>query len=159
MLSEKEKKDIDEEIAHARTKRMTTIEALRIVQRERGWVSDDAVKEIADYLEMTPDEVDSVATFYNMIFRKPVGKHVFFVCESISCWVMGFEGVRDHLQKKLGIKPGETTPDGLFTLLPVDCLGACDRAPSMVVDEKLHGPMSPENIDKVIDEIRSGEGK
>lgn len=154
MLSEREKTDIDAEIAGAPKKRMTTIEALRIVQRERGWVSDEAIKDIAEYLEMTPDEVDSVATFYNMIFRKPVGKHVIFVCESISCWVTGYEGVREHLQNKLGIGPGETTSDGMFTLLPVDCLGACDRGPTMVVDEKLHGNLNPESIDKILDEIK-----
>ncbi len=154
MLSEREKTDIDAEIAGAPKKRMTTIEALRIVQRERGWVSDEAIKDIAEYLEMTPDEVDSVATFYNMIFRKPVGKHVIFVCESISCWVTGYEGVREHLQNKLGIGPGETTSDGMFTLLPVDCLGACDRGPTMVVDEELHGNLNPESIDKILDEIK-----
>lgn len=154
MLSERERTDIDSEISQAPTKRMTTIEALRIVQRERGWVSDEAVKDIAEYLEMTPDEVDSVATFYNMIFRQPVGKHVIFVCESISCWVMGYEGIRQKLEKKLGIKAGETTQDGMFTILPVDCLGACDRAPVMVVDEKLHGNLDEQGIDKVLDDIR-----
>jgi len=155
MLSERERTDIDAEIQHARAKRQATIEALRIVQRERGWVSDEAVKDIAEHLEMTPDEVDSVATFYNMIFRKPVGKHVIFVCESISCWVTGYDGVREHLEKRLGIKPGETTSDGMFTLLPVDCLGACDRGPVMVVDEKLHGNLNPEGVDKILDEIRN----
>ena len=154
MLSERERTDIDSEIEHAQTKRMTTIEALRIVQRERGWVSDEAVKDIADHLEMTPDEVDSVATFYNMIFRQPVGKHVIFVCESISCWVMGYEGIRQKLENKLGIKVGETTQDGMFTILPVDCLGACDRAPAMVVNEKLHGNLDEESIDKILDDIR-----
>ncbi len=154
MLSDRERTDIDSEIEHAQTKRMTTIEALRIVQRERGWVSDEAVKDIADHLEMTPDEVDSVATFYNMIFRQPVGKHVIFVCESISCWVMGYEGIRRKLENKLGIKVGETTQDGMFTILPVDCLGACDRAPAMVVNEKLHGNLDDESIDKILDDIR-----
>ncbi|HUX20923.1 MAG TPA: NADH-quinone oxidoreductase subunit NuoE [Spirochaetia bacterium] len=154
MLSEQERTDIDTEISHAPAKRMTTIEALRIVQRERGWVSDEAVKDIAEYLEMTPDEVDSVATFYNMIFRQPVGKHVIFVCESISCWVMGYEGIRQKLEQKLGIKAGETTKDGMFTILPVDCLGACNRAPVMVVDEKLHGNLGEGDIDKILDDIR-----
>jgi NADH-quinone oxidoreductase subunit E len=154
MLSERERTDIDSEISHAPAKRTTTIEALRIVQRERGWVSDEAVKDIAEYLEMTPDEVDSVATFYNMIFRQPVGKHVIFVCESISCWVMGYEGIRQKLEQKLGIKAGETTRDGMFTILPVDCLGACNRAPVMVVDEKLHGNLSDGDIDKILDDIR-----
>ena len=154
MLSERERTDIDAEIEHAQTKRMTTIEALRIVQRERGWVSDEAVKDIAEHLEMTPDEVDSVATFYNIIFRQPVGKHVIYVCESISCWVMGYEGIRQKLEQKLGIKVGETTEDGMFTILPVDCLGACDRAPVMVVDKELHGNLDDESIDRVLDDLR-----
>jgi NADH-quinone oxidoreductase subunit E len=89
-----------------------------------------------------------------MIFRQPVGKHVIFVCESISCWVMGYEGIRQKLEQKLGIKAGETTRDGMFTILPVDCLGACNRAPVMVVDEKLHGNLSDGDIDKILDDIR-----
>ena len=154
MLSEQEKKSIDEELKHARTPRTITIEALRIVQRERGWVSDEAVKDIAACLEMTPDEVDSVATFYNMIFRKPVGKHVIFMCESISCWVMGHDQLRRHLEEKLGVKAGETTSDGMFTILPVDCLGACDRAPTVIVDQTLYEKVDETKLDAVIEEKR-----
>ncbi|HUZ18662.1 MAG TPA: NADH-quinone oxidoreductase subunit NuoE [Spirochaetia bacterium] len=154
MLSEQERNKIDEELRHARSPRTVTIEALRIVQQERGWVSDEAVKEIAEYLEMTADEVDSVATFYNMIFRKPVGKHVIFLCESISCWVMGHDNIRAHLETVLGIKAGETTPDGMFTILPVDCLGACDRAPTMIIDEELYEKVDEAKVDAALDELR-----
>lgn len=154
MLTEQERTSIDEELKHAPMPHSVVIEALRIVQRERGWVSDESVRDIAAYLEMTADEVDGVATFYNMIFRRPVGKHVIFLCESISCWVMGCDQVRKRLEDRLGIKPGETTPDGMFTLLPVDCLGACDRAPAVIVDETLHANVDDAKIDSIIDEIR-----
>jgi NADH-quinone oxidoreductase subunit E len=91
-----------------------------------------------------------VATFYNLIFRKPVGKHVIMVCDSVSCWIMGEERLIDHLQRKLGIKPGETTPDGMFTLLPTVCLGHCDQAPVMMLDGEIIANLTEEKIDEVL---------
>ena len=100
---------------------------------------------------MTPDELDGVATFYNLIFRKPVGKHVILVCDSVSCWIMGYEEVRSHLLNRLGIQFGQTTGDGRFTLLPVPCLGACDQAPAMMVNDKLYGNLDPAKIDEILE--------
>ena len=108
------------------------------MQKHRGWVSDEAVKDIAEKLKTSAADVDSVATFYNLIFRKPVGRHVIFHCDSVSCHIMGADALRAKLQAKLGIKPGQTTPDNRFTLLPIVCLGTCDRAPAMLVDQDLH---------------------
>lgn len=138
MLSPAELKEIEHELAHYEQPSAATIEALKIVQKHRGWVSDEAVKDIAEKLRTSPADVDSVATFYNLIFRKPVGRHVIFQCDSVSCHIMGADGLRAKLEKKLGIKPGQTTPDGRFTLLPIVCLGTCDRAPAMLVDQDLH---------------------
>lgn len=126
------------------------MDALNIVQRHRGWVSDEALKDVATHLEMTPDELDAVATFYSFIFRKPVGRHVILVCDSISCWVMGYNPLLDVLKAKLNICFGETTEDKRFTLLPISCLGACDRAPAMMVDDDLYGPVAPEMMDKIL---------
>jgi NADH-quinone oxidoreductase subunit E len=138
MLSAQELKEIEHELSHYEQPSAATIEALKIVQRHRGWVSDEAVKDIAEKLKTSAADVDSVATFYNLIFRKPVGRHVIFQCDSVSCHIMGADGLRAKLEKKLGIKPGQTTPDGRFTLLPIVCLGTCDRAPAMLVDRDLH---------------------
>jgi NADH-quinone oxidoreductase subunit E len=150
MLTPVERQEIDHEIHLYEHKQAACIEAMKVVQKHRGWVSDEAIRDIADCLEMSPAEVDSVATFYNLIFRKPVGKHVIMTCDSVSCWIMGYESIREHLSKKLGIKLGETTPDGKFTLLPVVCLGACDHAPAMMVGDTLHGDLTPEKIDEIL---------
>jgi len=151
MLSEIEIQKINAELAHSATKQSASIEALNIVQRSRGWVSDEDLKDVARILEMTPDELDAVATFYSFIFRKPVGRHVILVCDSISCWVMGYNPLLDIIMKILGIGFGETTEDKRFTLLPISCLGACDRAPAMMVGDDLYGPVSPEMMDQILE--------
>ena len=100
-----------------------------------------SIRDIGELLEMSPADLDSVATFYNLIFRKPVGRHVIMLCDSVSCWIMGYERMREHLTGRLGIRFGETTPDNRFTLLPIVCLGACEQAPAMMVDnESSRGP-------------------
>src|SRR5512147_1661242 len=115
MLSEKEIQEINVELSHCVTKASASIEALNIVQRHRGWVSDEAVKDVAGMLEMTAHELDAVATFYSFIFRRSVGRHVILVCDSISCFVMGFNPLLDVLKSKIGIAFGETTDDKRFT--------------------------------------------
>jgi NADH-quinone oxidoreductase subunit E len=150
VLSEKEIQEINSELAHCATKASASVEALNIVQHHRGWVSDEAIKDVSAILEMTADELDAVATFYSFIFRRPVGRHVILVCDSISCWVMGYNPLLDLLKTILGISFGETTADKRFTLLPISCLGACDRAPAMMVDEDLYGPVTAELMDEIL---------
>ncbi|HEX5460995.1 MAG TPA: NADH-quinone oxidoreductase subunit NuoE [Steroidobacteraceae bacterium] len=128
-----------------------SIEAMREIQRSRGWISDEALCDIARVLELSPDELDGVATFYNLIFRRPVGRSVILLCDSVSCWVMGCEALRKKLESGLGVKLGETTPDGRFTLLPTVCLGACDHAPAMMVGDNLFGDLDPERLDVILD--------
>lgn len=146
MLSNEELREIDAELAHYEQPSAATIEALKIVQKYRGWVSDEAVKAIAAKLGTSTAAVDAVATFYNLIHRKPVGRHVIYVCDSVSCWIMGYERLRAALTARLGIKYGETTRDGRFTLLPIVCLGTCDRAPAMLIDRDTHRDL--ENLDQ-----------
>ncbi|MCX5758109.1 MAG: NADH-quinone oxidoreductase subunit NuoE [Candidatus Hydrogenedentes bacterium] len=122
------------------------IEALKLVQHENGWVDDDSIREIATLLDMTPDEVDSVATFYNLVCRKPTGRHVIRICSSVTCWVMGYEA----LVARLGIAPGQTTADGRFTLLPNQCLGACDHAPVLMIDDDLYCDVEPGRLDDIL---------
>ena len=150
MLSNEEIQEINAELTNAVTKASASVDALNIVQRHRGWVSDEAIKDVATMLGMTTDELDAVATFYSFIFRKPVGRHVVLVCDSISCWVMGYNPLLDILKTQLGITFGETTTDKRFTLLPISCLGACDRAPAMMVDEDLYGPVTPEMMKEIL---------
>lgn len=154
MLTDVERQEIERELKHYPDKRAACVEALKIVQRYRRWVSDEDLKSLAALLDMTPDELDGVATFYNLIFRKPVGRHVVLVCNSISCWTMGYEGVRDQLRSTLDVNFGETTPDRRFTLLPIVCLGACDHAPVMMIDDDLHRNVAPEKVDSILEGYR-----
>jgi len=151
MLSEQEQQAIAEELRHYPQPRAAVSEALKIVQRHRGWVSDESVGAIAALLGLTPDEVDSVATCYSMIFRRPVGRHVILFCDSVSCWIMGANPLQAQLGAMLGIGPGETTADGRFTLLPCACLGACDRAPAMMIDDDLHVDLVPEKLGELLE--------
>ncbi|MCA9426118.1 MAG: NADH-quinone oxidoreductase subunit NuoE [Candidatus Omnitrophica bacterium] len=151
MLTAEERTEIEAEIAHYEQKQAACIEAMKIVQKHRGWLSDDGIRDVAEIMEMTPAELDSVATFYNLLFRQPVGRHVVMVCDSVSCWIMGYEKIRQYLMDKLGVGMGETTPDGRFTLLPICCLGNCDRAPAMMVGEDLHQDLTPEKIDAILE--------
>ena len=150
MLTEKEKNEIEQELEHYPRRDAGGLEALRIVQRHRRWVSDQAIQDISNFLGMTPHQIDSLATFYNLIFRKPVGSHVILICDSISCWVKDYNNIVSFLSDQLGIGLGETTGDDRFTLLPSPCLGACDRAPVMMVDEDLHVNLTPEKIKKIL---------
>jgi NADH-quinone oxidoreductase subunit E len=151
MLSEAEKREIEAEIPNYAQKQAVCIDALKVVQKHRGWVSDEAIQDLAEFLEMTPDELDGVATFYNLIFRKPVGRHVILVCNSVSCWVMGYDGIRDRLVQKLGINLGETTSDERFTLLPNVCLGICDHAPALMIDDDTFTDLDPGMLDGILE--------
>jgi NADH-quinone oxidoreductase subunit E len=154
VLSPEERQEIEAEFGHYPDKRALTIDAMKIVQKHRGWVSDEALKDVSEILGVSVSELDSVATFYNLIFRKPVGRHVIMVCDSISCWMMGYDRLRDHLTSRLGIKMGETTADGRFTLLPIVCLGTCDHAPAMMVDEDLHRDLDTEKVDSILEQYQ-----
>ncbi|MDA1076929.1 MAG: NADH-quinone oxidoreductase subunit NuoE [Proteobacteria bacterium] len=136
-LSPEETAAIEAQIAHLPDRQSAAIEALQIVQQARGWVSDESLKATARLLDMSPAALDSIATFYNLIFRQPVGRHVVMVCDSVSCYVMGGEALAGAVKTHLGIDMGETTADDRFTLLPIVCLGACDRAPLMMIDDQL----------------------
>lgn len=154
MLTAEERREIEAEFPRYPNKQAVSIDAMKIVQRHRGWVSDESIRDIADFLGMSPHELDSVATFYNLIYRKPVGRHVILLCDSVSCWIMGYPRMREHLIRQLGVEVGGTTADGRFTLLPIVCLGGCDHAPAMMVDDDFHGDLEPKQIDAVLDKYK-----
>src|SRR6185312_6935165 len=154
MLSAEERREIEAELLHYPDKQAACIDAMKIVQRYRGWLSDESIREIAEFLGMSPDDLDSVATFYNLIYRKPVGRHVILLCNSVSCWIMGYDRLRERLCQRLGIQLGETTADRRFTLLPIVCLGTCDHAPALLLDNDLHRDLSPNSVDQILESYR-----
>lgn len=150
MLSNEEKRRIEEEAYGLPERSACCVEALKIVQRTRGWVSDETLADVARFLDMTLDELDAVATFYPFIFRKPVGRHVIAVCDSMVCWAMGFESVLDAIVRHLQIGMGETTEDGCFTLLPASCIGACDGAPALMIDGDMYRDVRPDSVESIL---------
>ena len=145
-LNAHEEMEIAAQIQHYPQPQAATIEALKIVQQHQGWVSDGKLKAIAQRLQMSPDEVESVATFYNKIYRQPVGRTVISLCDSVSCWIMGYQGLAQALTQELDISLGETTPDGALTLLPTPCLGACDHAPVAMIGNQRAHQLSPASV-------------
>ncbi|MGD9019532.1 MAG: NADH-quinone oxidoreductase subunit NuoE [Desulfuromonadales bacterium] len=131
------------------------VDLLRAIQAHHGWVPDEGVLLTAETLGVLPIEVEEVATFYDKIFRREVGRRVIHVCDSICCWATGAEMIAGHLQKSLGIGLGETTADGLFTLLPTCCLGACGDAPAMMIGLTTYGHLTPEKIDRILADVRA----
>jgi NADH-quinone oxidoreductase subunit E len=150
MLSGQERKEIEMKLTDYPNKQAMSIESMLIVQRHRGWVSDESLRDLSELLGLSVADLDGVATFYNLIRRKPVGRHVALLCDSVSCWIMGCERVRDQLCGSLGTPLGGTTADGRFTLLPIVCLGACDHAPAMMIDGKLHEDLDEQRIEEVL---------
>jgi NADH-quinone oxidoreductase subunit E len=150
MLTDKEINEIEEEIKQYPYPAVACIDALKIVQKHRGWVSDEAVKDIAKLLCVSSEEVDGVATFYSRIYRKPVGRNVILICDSVSCMIMGYQSLYDYISGRLGIGFGETTPEGKYTLLPVSCLGDCDNAPAMMINDDHFNRLTIEIIDELL---------
>ncbi|MCE2575231.1 NADH-quinone oxidoreductase subunit NuoE [Komagataeibacter sp. FNDCR2] len=130
--------------------RGAAVSALRLVQEHFRWISTAHLHEVADLLGMSADDLDGVATYFNLLFRRPVGRHVIMLCDSVSCWMMGRDPLCAHLCRTLGIQPGETTADDAITLLPTVCIGHCDHAPAMLVDDALHGDVDTTTLDRLI---------
>ncbi len=154
MLTEHEIVEIDKEIALVPLRRAACIEALKIVQEGRGWISDESIRDIAEHMEMSAEDLDSVATFYNLIFRKPVGRNIILLCDSISCYVMGYEKLYGYLKERLHIKFGETTADGRFTLLPNCCLGTCDHAPALMINNEMYSDLTKHKLDEILNDYK-----
>jgi NADH-quinone oxidoreductase subunit E len=134
--------------------RELAIDVMFAVQAHYGYLSDEALQEASDLLGMTPLELEELATFYTFIYRQPVGRYVIHVCDSLICWMDGCEKIADYLCRKLAISPGQTTADGLFTVLPVCCIGYCDRSPAMLINRKAYGHLTTEKIDKIINKLK-----
>jgi len=156
LLSDASRAEIDRWIAKypPEHKRAAVMAALRIVQDQNGgWLSNELLEAVAEYLDMPPIAVEEVATFYTMYDLRPVGRHKICVCTNIACQLNGSDRIMDHLQKKLGVNAGDTTPGGKFTLKEVECLGACGGAPMMMVDKTYHENLTPEKVDEILDKL------
>ena len=151
MIPEKLKKELEARVASAITPREAAVDVMKEVQNHYGWLTDEGVVEAAEILGLSPLQVEELATFYEMIYRRPVGKKVIKVCDSISCWTMGDEELMAHLVKRLGVEPGGTTTDGMFTLLPCSCLGNCGNAPAMMVGENMYENLTPDKADEILE--------
>jgi|SRR5690606_4138257 len=154
VLSAEEVHAIEEAMHHYEDPRAASIDALKIVQAKNGWVPDGAINGIGRVLGIPAADVEGVATFYNMIFRQPVGRHVITVCDSIGCFLTGYEDLIAAIKTKLGIELGQTTADNRFTLLPICCLGNCDKGPTLMIDKDTHGPVAIHQIDQLLEQYK-----
>jgi NADH-quinone oxidoreductase subunit E len=156
LLSDASRAEIDRWIAKypPDRKQAAVLAALRVAQEQNGgWLSVELIEAVAEYLEMPPVAVEEAATFYTMFDLKPVGRHKVCVCTNIACQLNGSDRIMNHLQKRLGVKPGETTVGGKFTLKEVECLGACGGAPMMMVDRTYHENLTPEKVDEILNQL------
>ncbi len=134
-------------------KRSALIPALHLVQKEEGYLSKETIREVAQMFDLAPNEVNEVVSFYTMLYKKPVGKYVIQVCTNISCLLCNAEEIMEHLTRKLGIRPGETTPDKKYTLVEVECLGSCGTSPVIQINDQYHEELTPEKLDKILDSL------
>ncbi len=153
MLSEVTRNRIEALMRRYPRARSALIPSLQLAQDEAGYLSPGAVVDVAEIFRLSPNEVYEVASFYTMLYKKPVGKYVIQVCTNISCLLCNCEALMAHLQERLGIKPGETTPDGKFTLVEVECLASCGTAPVVQINEEYHENLTIEKLDRILESL------
>jgi NADH-quinone oxidoreductase subunit E len=158
MLPEELLKTLRTKISESEHPRELAVDVMYLLQSHYGYLSNEALIEGAALLGMTSLELEEIATFYDFIYREPVGKFVIHACDGVVCWMFGEESVVDYLCRKLAVSVGETTQDGLFTVLPTACLGYCDHAPAVIVNGRSYGDLSPEKIDELIERLRAEHG-
>ena len=151
ILTSEEIAAIHEFMHHYPQARAASLDALKIVQKRNGWVDDAQVNAIANILDIPMSDMDGVATFFNRIYRQPVGRHVILICDSVACYLTGYEALSAELRSQLGIEYGQTTTDGRFTLLPICCLGNCDKGPAVLIDEDTYGPVQPSEVAQLLE--------
>ena len=156
MLPEELRQSLIEHIEQVEHPRELVVDVMFAIQDHYGYLTDEGVQETAGLLGMSALEVEQLATFYTFIYREPVGNYVIHVCDSVVCWMDGYESVRDYLSQQLEIQPGETTADGMFSLLSVCCIGYCDRSPAMLINRKAYGNLTAEKIDVILEKLKTG---
>ena len=154
MISAQTRQRFDDLVTRYPEKRSALIPILHEVQAEVGYLSPEAVEWVAGYLGLSPADVMSVASFYDMLSLEPVGRHLIYVCQNLTCTLLGAEKLIRRLESKLGVRMGETTPDGKITLKRMECLASCGTAPSIQVDGVYHHQVTPEKLDALLDALR-----
>jgi len=154
VLSAQARADIEALTKTYETNQSALIPALHRAQADQGWLSPETQREVATLLGLSEQSVAGVVSFYTMFYQKPVGKYVLQVCRNLSCTMLGGESVRKRIEERLGIKEGETTPDGRFTLLEVECLGSCGTAPVVMVNDRYRENVSPDDVDRILSELQ-----
>jgi NADH-quinone oxidoreductase subunit E len=158
MLTEKTQQAIIDLQTKYPQKRSALIPALHMAQAEIGYLPTELQEEVAKLFDLETSEVHAVVTFYDMFYEKPVGKHIIHVCKNVSCMLQGCDKILEALCRRLQVKPGETTSDGEFTVIASECLAACDKAPMMLVDDKVVGPITENDIENILNEAKQGHG-
>lgn len=153
MLSPEARQKITALKSDYETARSAVIPALHVAQQDQGWLSSETQADVAELLELTPQAVREVVTFYTMFHQKPVGRHLLQVCRNVACWLHGSHQLQTQIEERLGIKEGETTPDGRFTLLSVECLGSCGTAPVLMVNDRYHEDLTPDALERLLTEL------
>lgn len=148
------KKEINSLKKNGFDSRSILIESLKIIQKYYGWVSDSSIGFLSKILKLPVSEIESVATFYSQIFRSPVGRYVIKFCDSVVCYITGYKKIQRILEKRLCIKSGETTIDNNFTLLPICCLGACNKGPVIMINQKTYFYLNKSSILKILDSLK-----
>jgi len=159
MISNERQLRFDDLVRRYPEKRSALIPILHEVQAEVGYLSPEAIEWVAAYLGLSPADVMSVASFYDMLNLEPVGKHMIYVCQNLSCALLGAERLIRHLESTLGIRMGETTPDGLISLKRMECLASCGTAPAIQIDGTFYEKMTPKKLDDLLERLRDGRLK
>ncbi|HEY3309615.1 MAG TPA: NADH-quinone oxidoreductase subunit NuoE [Desulfuromonadaceae bacterium] len=152
MIPETLRMKLESRVKQAVTPREASVDVMKELQAHYGWLSDEALASTAELLGLSTLQVEELATFYEMIFRRPVGRTVIHVCDSVSCWSMGGESLMQHLERVLAVRLGETTADNAITLLPCSCLGNCGDAPSIMIGEQLYGRVTPQQASQIVNQ-------
>ncbi len=154
MVPQELKEELQRKIAEAEHPREMAVDVMVALQNFYGYLSDEALEEGAALLDMTLLEIEELATFYDFIYRQPVGRYIIHICDGIVCWMNGYRAILDHLCQRLGVRVGETTADGMFTILPTACIGYCDLSPAVLINRRPYGPLTPEKIDAILEDLR-----
>ena len=157
MLPDELRDKLQHDISQVEFPREKVVDVLYALQNHYGYLCDEAMVDASWLLGMTLLELEQLATFYDFLYRRPVGRHILHVCDGVVCWMYHQYSILDHLCRKLGVGPGQTTEDGLFTVLPAGCVGNCHQAPAMLVNGRFYGELTPEKIDSILDELRASQ--
>lgn len=155
--SDEDRAQIEALCARYPTRRSALLPVLWMAQHKWGWLSLDVMRLVGETLELPPSEVYAVSTFYTMLKKQPTGRYLIQVCHTLSCKLVGAERVIEHVKQRLGIEEGQTTPDGMFTLMRVECLASCGSGPMMQIDDDFYEQLTPEKLDEILDGLRAGQ--